>query len=89
MLGKPFIEYYENVSIVFNELLVSAYLYILLGLSANTVCELQVKVNMGWALLIIIFVSTGANLLKTIVLATKEAIHLKRKRDARLRYEEK
>lgn len=87
MLGQPFIESYENASVVYNELLVSAYLYTLLGLSANTVCDQDLRINMGYTLLAIIFVSTACNLLKTIVLISIEAVHLKRVRDARLRYE--
>ena len=88
-LGKPFIESYENTSIIYNEILVCAYLYTLLGLSMCPVSEKEVRANLGWTLLAIIFISTGGNLLKTIILIVREAIHLKRKRDARLRYEEK
>jgi hypothetical protein len=88
-LGKPFIESYENTSIIYNEILVCAYLYTLLGLSMCPVSEKEVRANLGWTLLAIIFISTGGNLLKTIILIVRESIHLKRKRDARLRYEEK
>ena len=88
-LGKPFIESYENTSIIYNEILVCAYLYTLLGLSMCPVSEKEVRANLAWTLLAIIFISTGGNLLKTIILIVRESIHLKRKRDARLRYEEK
>ena len=69
---RPFIDDLENKFVVFNELMVSAYLYTLLCLSDNTVCEQSVRLNMGWALLGIVSLSSIVNLIKTIVLMVWE-----------------
>ena len=68
--------------------MVSAYLYTLLCLSDNTVCEQSIRVNMGWSLLGIVSLSTIVNLIKTIVLIVRECRHQLRVRNCKKRYEE-
>lgn len=82
VLGKPFSERVENVFVVFNELAVCTYLYILLGLSDNSDCDQYIRERMGWGLLGTVFLSALVNFVKTGILAIQAAIHQRRLKKA-------
>ena len=85
--GKPFIEPSENTWVAVNEVLVDVYLYTMVTLSGNSVVEQSVRINMGWTLLSIIFISFTLNFFKMMYLMIRECRHVWKVRQARKAYE--
>lgn len=64
----------DNTFIVFNEIAVSTYLYILVGLSDYSNCNQEVRERMSWSLISTVFCSVAFNLAKTVFLIVKSII---------------
>lgn len=64
--GKPLENERENHMGLFNEAMVSAYLYTMLSLTEFNLCEQELKDTMGMGLLVVVLVSFFVNMLKLL-----------------------
>ncbi len=65
MYGKPLEDYYENSMLLFNEIMVSIYLYVLISLTDYN-DDADLFENCGIALLTVVMLSFAVNFLKFV-----------------------
>lgn len=79
--GKPYADMLDNKLALFNETMVSVYLYILLGLTDYNQSN-PTRIELGWALVISIFLSVFVNFMKFFYRIGVELIRSYRRRRA-------